>query len=379
LSWKNQHIVIVGPAHPLRGGLATYNERLATELKKHNKVSILTFTLQYPNFLFPGESQYTDSPKPEYLDIDVALNSVNPFNWIKVGLKYKKLRPDVIIFRFWMPFFGPAFGLFGRIVKSNKHTRLIAITDNIIPHETRFFDRPFTSYFLRMLDGAVSMSREVLQDLKSQFPKTKVSQNAQYNPHPLYDNFGEKLLRNEACTALGLNPDRKYILFFGFIRKYKGLDWLIKAFLQVADQLKNVDLLIAGEFYEDSAPYHEIVEGNPLKDRIHWHTHFIPNERVSAYFSVADLVAQSYKSATQSGVSQVAYHFDVPMLITNVGGLSELVPHDVAGWVSEPNIKSISQGLVEVFKADRLTRYQKNLPDIKSEFSWEKMVEALDL
>ncbi|MCH1544108.1 MAG: glycosyltransferase family 4 protein [Bacteroidia bacterium] len=379
MSWKNQHIVIVGPAHPLRGGLATYNERLATELKKHNKVSILTFTLQYPNFLFPGESQYTHSPKPEYLDIDVALNSVNPFNWIKVGLKYKKLRPDVIIFRFWMPFFGPAFGLLGRIVKSNKHTRLIAITDNIIPHETRFFDRPFTSYFLGMLDGAVSMSREVLQDLKSHFPKTKVSQNSQYNPHPLYDNFGKKLQRKEACVTLGLNPDRKYILFFGFIRKYKGLDWLIEAFLQAADQLENVDLLIAGEFYEDAAPYHAINENSTLKDRIHWHTHFIPNERVSAYFSVADLVAQSYKSATQSGVSQVAYHFDVPMLITNVGGLSELVPHDVAGWVSEPNIKSITRGLVEVFKADRLTRYQKNLPDIKSEFSWEKMVEALDL
>ncbi len=245
--------MIVGPAHPLRGGLATYNERLATELQKHNKVSILTFTLQYPNFLFPGKSQYTDSPKPEYLDIDVALNSVNPFNWIKVGLKYKKLRPDVIIFRFWMPFFGPAFGLFGRIVKSNKHTRLVAITDNIIPHETRFFDRPFTSYFLGMLDGAVSMSKEVLQDLKTYFPKTKVSKQARYNPHPLYDNFGEKLLHDKACSALGLNPERKYILFFGFIRKYKGLDWLIKAFLQAADQLENTDLLIAGEFYEDSA------------------------------------------------------------------------------------------------------------------------------
>lgn len=371
--------MIVGPAHPLRGGLATYNERLATELRKQNKVSILTFTLQYPNFLFPGESQYTDSPKPEYLDIDIALNSVNPFNWIKVGLKYKKLRPDVIIFRFWMPFFGPAFGLFGRIVKSNKHTRLVAITDNIIPHETRFFDRPFTSYFLRILDGAVSMSKEVLQDLKTHFPKTKVSQNAHYNPHPLYDNFGEKLLWNEACATLGLNPERKYILFFGFIRKYKGLDWLIKAFLQVANQLKDVDLLIAGEFYEDSAPYYAITEDSSLKDRIHWHTHFIPNEHVSAYFSVADLVAQTYKSATQSGVSQVAYHFDVPMLITNVGGLSELVPHDVAGWVSEPNIKSISEGLVEVFKADRLRHYQKNLPAIKSEFSWEKMVKALDL
>ncbi|MDB2589081.1 glycosyltransferase, partial [Bacteroidia bacterium] len=163
------------------------------------------------------------------------------------------------------------------------------------------------------------------------------------------------------------------------IRKYKGLDWLIKAFLQEADQLKNVDLLIAGEFYEDSQPYHAITENSLLKDRIHWHTHFIPNERVSAYFSVADLVAQSYKSATQSGVSQVAYHFDVPMLITNVGGLSELVPHDIAGWVSEPTIESISQGLIEVFKADRLTRYQKNLPEIKSEFSWEKMVEALDI
>ena len=377
MSHTRAKIVIVGPAHPLRGGLATYNERLAREFQKTSDVTLLTFSLQYPSFLFPGESQYTNDPKPDDLSIDVALNSINPFNWIRVGLKYRKLKPDLVIFRFWMPFFGPCFGVFGRLVKGNKHSKLVAITDNIIPHEPRFIDRPFTQFFLHMLDGAVAMSRKVLEDLQLKFPQTAAAGNSSYHPHPLYDNFGAKVLRGEACERLGLDPQRRYILFFGFIRKYKGLDWLIEAFGMVAEELKDVDLLIAGEFYEDSAPYLELVEGSGLKDRIHLHTHFIPNGAVADYFSVADLVAQPYKSATQSGVSQIAYHFEVPMLITNVGGLAELVPHGEAGWVCEPYVESIAFGLFSVFQEGYLGGIQEKLPELKKQFSWASMVLSL--
>lgn len=379
MTWENKHIVIVGPAHPLRGGLATYNERLAREISKNNRVTILTFSLQYPNFLFPGESQYSNDEKPNDLNIDVSINSINPISWVRTGLKYRKLKPDVIIYRYWMPFFAPSFGLIGRIVKGNKHTKLLAITDNIIPHEQHFYDKPFTRYFLGMLDGAVSMSKQVLNDLRHHFGSLPVSQNAHYQAHPLYDNFGERVDRKKACEQLQLDPNRKYILFFGFIRGYKGLDWLLEAFLKASDKLENIDLIVAGEFYEDEAPYKQLVANHPAKDRIHWHTRFIPNKDVALYFSVCDLVAQTYKSATQSGVSQVAYHFEVPMLITDVGGLSELVPHDEAGWVSQPDVESIADGLVKVHSENRIKRYQKALPELKKQFSWAQMVEALSM
>ena len=374
---SRKHIVIVGPAHPLRGGLATYNERLARELQKEHQVTLLTFSLQYPNFLFPGESQYSNDPIPNDLSIDVQLNSINPLNWLLTGKKYAKIAPDLIIFRYWMPFFAPCFGTFARQVKKNGHTRIIAITDNIIPHEKHFYDTPFSRYFLGCLDGAVTMSEKVLSDLKEHFPNTPAAKNCSYHPHPLYDNFGDKSPRAEACQRLNLDPNKQYILFFGFIRKYKGLDWLLQAYLNVADSLPNVDLLVAGEFYEDSAPYLDIINASSHASRIHLHTHFIPNSAVADYFSVADLVAQPYKSATQSGVSQIAYHFEVPMLITNVGGLPELVPHGQAGWVAEPNIESISDGLISVFSEGYLPGIKSQLPILKKQFSWESMVMRL--
>ena len=377
MSDKTPHIVIVGPAHPLRGGLATYNERLAQEFQKNTKVTLLTFSLQYPSLLFPGESQYTDDPKPQNLPIDIAINSINPFNWIRVGLKYRKLQPDLIIFRYWMPFFGPCFGVIGRIIKGNNYTKLVAITDNIIPHERRFFDRPFTQFFLNKLDGAVAMSRKVLDDLRQYYPGTPVAKNCQYHPHPLYDNFGDRVTKADACTRLNLDPNRRYILFFGFIRQYKGLDWLLEAFIQFADSNEDIDLIVAGEFYEDSKPYLDIVNASNQQSRIHLHTHFIPNSGVADYFSVCDLVAQPYKNATQSGVSQVAYHFEVPMLITDVGGLSELLPHGEAAWVCKSNVSGITEGLNAVFQGDNIAYIKSRLPELKKQFSWTSMTQIL--
>jgi len=377
LNSAKKHIVIVGPAHPLRGGLATYNERLAQELQKNHQVTLLTFSLQYPSFLFPGETQYSNDPQPDGLNIDIAINSVNPINWIWVGLKYRKIKPDLVIFRYWMPFFGPCFGLIGRLIKSNKHTQIKAITDNIIPHERKFYDRIFTAYFLGMLDAGISMSEQVLRQLRERFPTKKVAQNSEFQPHPLYDNFGAPIERQRACEMLGLNPERQYILFFGFIRKYKGLDWLLEAFFQVADELTDVDVIVAGEFYEDPEPYLQLIEKSGYKNRVHLHTHFIDNAQVAAYFSVADVVAQTYKNATQSGVSQVAYHFEVPMIVTDVGGLAEWVPHEKAGWVCESTISSVSDGLSAVFEGDRLKRYRAFMPEMKQRFSWDNMATAL--
>jgi glycosyltransferase involved in cell wall biosynthesis len=377
MQFEGKHIVIVGPAHPLRGGLATYNERLARELMQKNQVTLLTFSLQYPNFLFPGQSQFSNDPKPEDLTIDIALNSINPINWFLVGRKYKKIKPDILIFRYWMPFFGPCFGTFARIVKSNQHTQIIAITDNIIPHEKRFFDTPFSKYFLPVLDGAVAMSRKVLQDLQD-FPLRKPVKKTGYHAHPLYDNFGRSVSKSEACESLGLDENKRYILFFGFIRNYKGLDLILEAMALLPEALDDVNLLVAGEYYEDSAPYDEIIAQKQLENRIELHTKFIPNDDVRLYFSAADIVAQPYRNATQSGVSQIAYHFETPMIITNVGGLSELVPHGEAGWVCEPMAESLAAAIVSMYVPKRLDYIRNSLKELKKQFSWPSMVKALE-
>ena len=386
MTWKGKHIVIVGPAYPFRGGgTSTFNERLARELAIENKVSILTFTLQYPNFLFPGKTQYSEDAAPQDLDIDIALNSVNPMNWIKVGRKYKKIKPDIILFRYWMPFFAPCFGTFSRIVRKNKHTKLLAITDNIIPHERHDFDSTLSKYFISTLDGALAMSKSVLNDLKQLFPKSKASQNSKFNVHPLYDNFGKSIDRNDSAKLLNLPSDRTYILFFGFIRKYKGLDWLIEAYSNIAKDFPNVDLIIAGEYYGNSSEYIELMKKselpfeseNSVQNRIHCHTHFISNNDVAQYFSLADIVVQPYKHATQSGVSQIAYHFEVPMIVTNVGGLSEIVPDGVAGWVCEPNVESLSTAMRESLESGKLSAIKQNIPDLKKQYSWSSLVENL--
>lgn len=377
MQFEGKQIVIVGPAHPLRGGLATYNERLARELQQKNQVTLLTFSLQYPNFLFPGQSQFSDDPKPSDLTIDIALNSVNPLNWIQTGLKYKNIKPDVIIFRYWMPFFGPCFGTFARIVKSNRHTQILAITDNIIPHERRFFDTPFSKYFLPVLDGAVAMSRKVLTDLQ-QFPLRKPVSKTGYHAHPLYDNFGAMANKEEACIELGLDPNYRYVLFFGFIRQYKGLDLLLEAMALLPESLSDVKLLVAGEYYEDEAPYNAIIAQKEISKSVILHTKFIPNDDVRLYFSVCDLVAQPYRNATQSGVSQIAYHFDLPMIITNVGGLSELVPHGEAGWVCEPSPEALAEAIVAMYADNRLVKMRSNIHVLKQQFSWPSMVGALE-
>ena len=377
MQFEGKHIVIIGPAHPLRGGLATYNERLARELMLKNQVTLLTFSLQYPNFLFPGQSQFSNDPKPEDLTIDIALNSINPLNWFLVGRKYKKIKPDILIFRYWMPFFGPCFGTFARIVKRNHHTQIIAITDNIIPHEKRFFDTPFSKYFLPVLDGAVAMSRKVLGDLQN-FPISKPVKKTGYHAHPLYDNFGRSVSKSEACESLGLDENKRYILFFGFIRNYKGLDILLEAMSLLPESLKDVNLLVAGEYYEDNAPYDEIIAQKQLGKRVELHTKFIPNDDVKLYFSATDIVAQPYRNATQSGVSQVAYHFGTPMIITNVGGLSELVPHGEAGWVCEPMAESLAAAIVSMYVPKRLDHIRNSLKELKKQFSWPSMVKALE-
>jgi glycosyltransferase involved in cell wall biosynthesis len=369
------NIIIIGPAYPLRGGLATYDERLARALQAAgDRVRIVTFSLQYPDFLFPGQTQFSTEPGPTDIDIEVSLNSVNPLTWWQVGRRLRRERPDMVIFRFWLPFMGPALGTVARLVRGNGHTRVVAITDNVIPHEKRPGDGPLTRYFLSACDGFVTMSRSVLSNLQQLGFGNKP---ALYRPHPLYDNFGPAKPKAEALAALSLPAQFQYVLFFGFIRAYKGLDILLEAMADPRVTALPVKLIIAGEFYEDAAPYEALIKKHHLESRLVRATDFIPNEQVANYFSAADMVIQPYKNATQSGVSQVAYHFGRPMLVTDVGGLAELIPHGVVGYVVPPTASAIANALVDFYTHNREEALAAGVRQEARKFSWEVMVAAL--
>ena len=369
-------VIIIGPAWPLRGGLATYDERLCRAFGEAGwRARIVTFSLQYPGFLFPGQTQFSSEPQPEGLGIEVALNSVNPLNWVLLGRRLARERPDVVVLRYWLPFMGPALGTVARLIRANGHTRVVAITDNVVPHEKRPGDTLFTKYFLASCHGFVTMSRAVLADLQRFVP----GKPARYQPHPLYDSFGPVQARGAARAALNLPPDAPLALFFGFIRAYKGLDLLLEAWADPRLAALPARLVIAGEFYEDAAPYEAQIQRLGLEARIVRRTEFIPDSAVAAYFSAADIVVQPYKNATQSGVSQVAYHFDRPMLVTDVGGLAELVPHGEVGYVTAPTPVAIADALVDFFtqQAERAAHFTEGVRRVKQRFSWAEMVRAL--
>jgi glycosyltransferase involved in cell wall biosynthesis len=367
------NIAIIGPAHPLRGGLAAYDQRLATELNRQgHKAVIYSFSLQYPSFLFPGTTQYSDEPAPPGLTIHTAINSINPLNWVKVGNSIKKKKYDLVIVRYWLPFMGPCLGTILRIVKGNKHTRVLCIADNVIPHEKRPGDEPFTKYFLKPVDRFVTMSKEVLQDLRTFTDKPAV-----FNPHPLYDNYGDAIPKDVALKQLGLYAGDKHILFFGFIRKYKGLDILLDAMNDERIKSANIKLIVAGEYYDDRAGYEEQIKKHDLQDSVKLFTDFIPDSEVKNYFSAADIVVQPYKNATQSGITLVAYHFEKPMIVTNVGGLPEIVPDGKAGFVTAPDATEIASAILKFYEPNSIPTLEENLLTEKRKYSWDHFTKQL--
>jgi len=370
---QNVDIVILGTAHPLRGGLANYNHRLADEyLAQGFHVKIISFSLQYPNFLFPGKSQFSDEPAPN-LDIETKLNSINPLSWIAVGNYIRKLKPKMLIIKFWIPFMGPALGTVARIARKNKVTKVISIIDNIIPHEHRLGDRMLAAYFVGAVHGFVTMSDSVLKDLA-----TFTSKPALMTPHPIYDNFGAKMLRESALEQLKLDASARYILFFGFIRDYKGLDLLLHAMADVRMKNRNVKLIVAGEFYTDAQPYLDIIQSKELQSQVILATDFIPDSKVGLYFSACDLVVQPYKDATQSGVTQVAYSFEKPMVVTNVGGLAEIVPHGKTGYVVDVDPLKIADAMVDFFQNNREAEMVANCAVEKKKYSWSVLTEKIE-
>ena len=366
-------IVICGPAHPYRGGIAVYNERLAQQfLQEGDAAAIYTFKLQYPSFLFPGKTQYDDGYAPEGVTITRAINSVNPLNWFTIGLRLRRTRPDLIIMRYWLPFLAPALGFIARIIRSNGHTKIVTIFDNVVPHEKHFGDRILTRFFIKSIHGALVMTRSVENELR-QFTRTMP---CVISPHPLFDNYSEPVSRAEAIVHLKLCPAYRYILFFGFIREYKGLDLLLKAMADPDIRNLGIKLIVAGEFYEDEKPYFDLIHKLDIADSINLHSHFISDEEVRYYFSAASLVVQPYRSATQSGVTQVAYHFNKPMVVTDVGGLAEIVPDGKCGYVVAPEPGAIAKAMNDFFSGDE-DRFMAGIEEQKKSYSWDKLTEAL--
>jgi D-inositol-3-phosphate glycosyltransferase len=367
-------IISIGPAYPYRGGLASFNDRLAAQFTAEgHKTEIITFRLQYPGILFPGKTQYTDGPPPEGIAITRQINSINPINWILTGMRIRKARPDLLLIRYWLPFMAPCLGTIARIARSNNHTVVICIFDNVVPHESRPGDRLLTRYFTGSIDGAIVMAASVMDELSTFRSGIPVK----LSPHPLFDKYGEPVSRAEALSALMLEEAYRYLLFFGFIRAYKGLDILIKAFADKRLRKKNLKLIIAGEFYEDDAPYRLLIKLYDLENDVIIYDHFIKDSEVPLYFGAADLVVQPYKSATQSGVTQIAFHYEKPMLVTDVGGLKEIVNDRVCGYVVQPQPEDIAEAIIDYFENKREKQFTEGVRKEKAKFTWDKMTASI--
>ena len=369
-------IVILGPAHPYRGGLASIMETMArTYMRRGDEVRIVTFTRQYPEFLFPGKSQTVDTPPPADLDIERAVDTVNPLNWIKVGRRLRRERPDMILMKYWTPFMAPCFGTIARIARSNGHTRVVCQIDNVEPHEHHIVDRPFNRWYLSAVDGFVYMSEQVHRELTAY-----TSAPAIFSPHPMFENFGEPAPREEACRQIGLDPELRYLLFFGLIRDYKGLDMLLEAWALLRGRgvmPEDMRLLVAGEFYTAKEPYTEQIARLEIEDDVVLYDRFVPDGEVRWFFSAAEALILPYRTATQSGVTQIAYAFDLPMVATEVGGLPEIVIDNRTGIICRPSPESIAEAVERLLRDGEIARLRANFTTEKRRFSWDEMCDKL--
>ena len=361
-------IVLVGPFPPLRGGIAMFNHSLAETLSKNHEVHRVSFSLQYPQLLFPGKTQYFDYDGQK---AKTLINSVNPFSWKKTVKYINSINPEIVIFQYWMPFFAPAFAAIAKGIKKGCGAKLIVNCNNITPHESRPLDSAMTARFFSRCDGFVVMSKTVEDDL------IKIEPNSKYRktPHPIYEVFGEPISRLEAKKKIGVTEE-KIILNFGLIRDYKGLDLLIESAKTLKEKLDNFKIMVVGECYGDENEYIQLAIENNVSDVIDFRFEFVPNEIVNQYFCAADVVVLPYKSATQSGVVPIAYHFNIPVVVSNVGGLPEIVEEGKSGFVCEPNSDSISKGVLKYYESDR-EKYPTFIQGYKQQYSWDNYAKVI--
>jgi len=368
-------IVIVSTAYPLRGGIAQYAGILYKRLKaRGHQVHVITFKRQYPKLLFPGQTQMENSKDVSVrIESEPILDSIAPLSWVRAFKRIRDLQPDLVLLKFWLPFFGPCFGTICWLVGKYTRAKILYICDNIIPHERRPGDIALTKFALRKADSFIVQSGVVEQQLLSLFPA------AQYKlvPHPVYDIFGEVLDKGEARRQLNIAEDR-VILFFGYVRAYKGLDLLLKAMPAILEKV-NLKLLVVGEFYENEEEFRQLCDNLGVSGSVQFHAEFIPTEDVSRYFSSAEVVVLPYKSATQSGIVQMAYHLNKPCIVTDVGGLSEVVINDKTGFVVAPeNPQAIATAVIRFYSENLEQVFVENVKHEKRKYSWKNMLDAIE-
>jgi glycosyltransferase involved in cell wall biosynthesis len=363
--------IFIGPAYPYRGGIAAFNENLASIFQSNDwTCNIITFTQQYPNFLFPGKTQLTTDDAPPNLTITRAIYSTNPLNWLKISKKIVAEKPDIVITQYWMPFMAPAFGTILRGIKKGlPNTKCITIVHNFKPHESRIGDQQLNKFLVKRTDNLVCLSESVSEEVRQSTEEKSVHTLF----HPIYDHYGEKIDQQKAILELGLDPAYKYILFFGLIRQYKGLDLLIAALNDIKDK-DNVKLIIAGEFYQDEKLYDDIITKYDLEDKIIKINKYIPNDDVPKYFCASDLIVLPYKTATQSGVVPIALHFNKNIVVTNVGSLSPLITKHNIGYIAEANPSSIAEQINKYF--DDPSLLSNDFSEIKRELSWQSFFDT---
>lgn len=375
--WDNEHmtIAVVGPMHPYRGGISHFLEKMEEGLLERGHETVpVTFMRQYPELLFPGKTQYVEDAEPSADDPERLLDTLNPWTWYRTARHLVARDPDGVVFNYWMSFFAPAFGTIARYLRHHD-IRVMVVVHNALPHERRPGDKMLGRFFLQACDGFVAMSDKVendLQELGIEAPIRRVN-------HPLYNTFGDPLSRSEARAQLGLPEEAPVLLFFGFVRRYKGLHVLLEALPQIIEHLPDARLVVAGEFYDDKAFYESLIEKYQLGPYLHLHDGYVSDEDVATYFSAADVVVQPYVSATQSGVAKIAYHFERPLIMTDVGGLAEMMPHEEAGLVVPPEDPDALAGAVRRFFGEDL---QEQLTDgvrrEKEKYSWAPLYEAVE-
>jgi glycosyltransferase involved in cell wall biosynthesis len=367
-------VVNIGPAFPLRGGIANFNLALSREFCRSGYASeIISFSYQYPRLLFPGKTQFEQGQVPNDIKISNLISSVNPLSWFRTARYIRNLNPGLVVIHYWMPFMAISLGKIIRLVKRSKEIRAIAVTHNIIPHEKHTGWKFMTRYFLKSCDGFITMSSSVsdaLAAFRIKVPSASIH-------HPVYNIFGEKVSRQTAAEFLGLRPTSHFLLFFGLVRRYKGLELLLKAMPYIVQQIKDIKLIIAGEFYSGKEEYFNLINELQILEHVHIVNRFIPSEEVKFFFSIADLVVQPYLTATQSGITQIAYHFEVPVVVTDVGGLAELVPDGKVGYVIPVDFRQVSRAVIDFFEFNRANQFRDGLKEEKKKYTWTRMVQGI--
>ena len=366
-------IVLVGPFPPFRGGISDLNAALADHLSKRHEIHAINFTTQYPKVLFPGKTQFKKGDSAQEVDSIRCLSSINPFSWRKTAYKIIDIEPDLVLFRFWLPFFAPAFSGVAKKIRKYSDATIMVICDNIIPHEERLLDTRLTKRFFGFIDSFIVLSKKVENELLSFAPEAKYK----YSPHPIYSIFNNTLSKEQAKAELKL-ATKKVLLFFGLIREYKGLDILINAMEKIKTELEDYTLLIVGECYENENKYTDLIKKAGITDNVKCHYSFIPDNEVGKYFSAADVVVLPYKTASQSGIVQIAYHFDTPVIVSNVGGLPEIVDEGKTGYCVEPNSNAFAKAIKAFYENDNISEMNSNISEYKSQFSWDAMVKAIE-